>query len=391
MARTAGAGSLILFWSIGCGNAPGDADATFRHRDSGGIVIAENPEVMPAGLEHWTVDPEPLIDIGAENRGPDYLLMNANSVHRLSSGEYLVVEGNPDFSFRVFDSKGQFVKRFGGRGSGPGEFSQVDLALGKNDSIFVFDVQQRRATSVDKLGRIGSVVSIAHSPAFGSPTIVGRTSDGAWIARRGGGSAFNRRESGFWRDTVGLIRVDIEKLSVTQIGLYPDQKIVSIVAGRSQTFTNAPFTPSLQAVTHDSLIYVGTQDRYEIMVLDSEGKTRRLIRWLRPLRPVTEEIISKLEADGSPRYPKHFPAFGAMRADKDGNLWVQEYEDPLMEDTVTRWAIFDRVGRLKATAELPSRGLWITEIGSGDVVGIASDSNDVLHVRRHRLTRKVQP
>src|SRR5687768_1661163 len=53
---------------------------------------------------------------------------------------------------RVFDSNGRFVRRFGGAGRGPGEFTHVSVLFRWRDTIHVADVTTFRGALFDTTG-----------------------------------------------------------------------------------------------------------------------------------------------------------------------------------------------------------------------------------------------
>jgi sugar lactone lactonase YvrE len=56
----------------------------------------------------------------------------------------IYVVDNRNFRVQVFDEEGGFLRKFGSRGDGPGQFQEPDyIALGCNGEIFVSDSEQR--------------------------------------------------------------------------------------------------------------------------------------------------------------------------------------------------------------------------------------------------------
>lgn len=79
--------------------------------------------------------------------GPGYLAEMPVSMARDSRGNiYVVVAGGIDLP-SVYDSTGAFIRRLGRMGSGPGEYrSPTTIALGTNDTVYVYDIENRRVT-----------------------------------------------------------------------------------------------------------------------------------------------------------------------------------------------------------------------------------------------------
>jgi hypothetical protein len=153
--------------------------------------------------------------------------------------------------------------------------------------------------------------------------------------------------------------------------------------------------------THDSLIYVGDNERYEIEVLRPDGSLVRSIRRGGELPLVTDEMRARLKADfldGVPAgdlaeqtaiwdaFPKHerMPAYDDFMVDADGNLWVMRARvlrsDPASAD------VFDSSGRLLGSVRLPAN-VKLFEIGSEYVLGVWKDDMDLQHVRMYSIRK----
>jgi hypothetical protein len=94
-----------------------------------------------AGAQGWTMSPLPVLTIGNDTDGPNYLFNRIGQLRRLHNGQILVTLG-PDI--RYYDADGRFAAKTGGRGRGPGEFIYInDLELLAGDSLLVMDVRRK--------------------------------------------------------------------------------------------------------------------------------------------------------------------------------------------------------------------------------------------------------
>ncbi len=76
------------------------------------------------------------------------------------------------------------------------------------------------------------------------------------------------------------------------------------------------------------------------------------------------------------------PAFADLLIDGDQNLWVQEFAAP--GATELRWLVFDRDGAFRGIVAVPTE-LRITDLGTGEVIGVWNDDLDVESVRIYSL------
>ena len=81
-----------------------------------------------------------------------------------------------------------------------------------------------------------------------------------------------------------------------------------------------------------------------------------------------------------------FPAHGAIRIGRAGDIWVQEYMRPTDGDQ--GWLVFDANGELECRVSVPFAETWdFFEIGVDYVLGLERDELEVEHVRRYSFSR----
>ena len=94
-------------------------------RNGTGAQIIENARPPEGSRLGWRVAPEPTVSIGALDGEDPYLFTSAPDATRLSDGRIVVVEPG-SAELRVFDgTSGTHLATWGGRGEGPGEFSEL--------------------------------------------------------------------------------------------------------------------------------------------------------------------------------------------------------------------------------------------------------------------------
>ena len=85
---------------------------------------------------------------------------------------------------------------------------------------------------------------------------------------------------------------------------------------------------------------------------------------------------------------EEFPPHGALSADRQDCLWVEDYQRPGTENRA--WNIFDADGVLAGRVRLPERFNPL-EIGDDYVLGVGWDDLNVEFVRMFALTRGSGP
>lgn len=362
-------------------------------RDSAGVRIAENPS--QASGEAWRLQIPAVLEIGrSEGRGPGPdLFGSVQQAIRLSTGNVAVADGLAA-EIRVFDENGGHLLTFGGRGEGPGEFTNLwTIAELTGDSIAAVDAAGERVSLFTSAGTFARSFATPRIAGASYPNVIGWIEDGPLLieTRARSPSRDTRDQSthllyaagrhGEIQGTLGEFAGD--RLGGNGYGLAFGGRAVFAAGG--------------------TLAWHGHSSRFELMGYDATGSLRRVVRMERALRPVTDTDISRARAEVeeglrgmtgpaverilATEFASTHPVHEEILYDRLGNLWVERYRDQFAEDPGPQvWDIFDAEGRLTAYLEAPT-GFRITDIGARSVVGVHADSLGVETVRLYRLQR----
>ncbi|HET7603923.1 MAG TPA: hypothetical protein VFK36_12945, partial [Gemmatimonadales bacterium] len=332
---------LLLAAVVACSDAAGNSTATVT--DSAGVQIVTSAAPAWADGKGWVIDSLPTLDIGGSDSDPHYDLLRVNGATRLKDGHIAVLSAG-SLQLMIYDSTGTWISSSGRDGEGPGEFRYpFTLFRFAGDTLVTYDSQLRR---VSRFGHDGTFLnSVSTSQAAGGVYVVpvAHLADGSWLGRT---------SAGFTPDTKpGAMRQPQTLLRLTP-AMGPETDTLTTVAGseswivtggsgkqRFAQIYDVPLGYSSWFTTHDSLVYVGDNERYTINVLRPDGSVLRSIRRAGELPPVTAEMRDRLKADfldGVPAaelaeqtaiwdaFPKHerMPAYDDFMVDADGNLWV---------------------------------------------------------------------
>jgi hypothetical protein len=104
--------------------------------------VAETPE--PGGISTWTIGSEPVVTIGSIDGEAPYLLSGIQAVELLPDDRIAVIDGSSQ-TIRIYDASGLFERQLGGKGQGPGEFTDVYYLTSVHaDTIVAYDVEALR-------------------------------------------------------------------------------------------------------------------------------------------------------------------------------------------------------------------------------------------------------
>jgi hypothetical protein len=350
----------------------------------------------------WTIDPAPVVTIGASEADTNDLLTVVAGAIRLPDGRILVGD-RAEYSLRLFSAAGKPVRQFGRKGAGPGEFGHLTTLLRCGDSLVTTDIDGQRV----------SVFSLAgvyvRSFRFGSPQPA--RSPYSSVCNRAGTFAHYGWENitdvkaGGYRASVPFWLSGTDSGVRRVVGSYPGSERYGVMRPGGGGGSAGPLPLGKQpaiALASDQL-YIGSADRYEIMVFDLSGKQVTTIRKsVSNLETTSEDIqyaIDKAVAGRGPeirariersyaemQLPKTIPAYAALKVDARDNLWVQDY--PRTKSPVVQWTVFDPRGREIAAVALPVH-LEAYEIGDDYVLGRFMDPEESIpQVRLYRLHRR---
>jgi hypothetical protein len=395
--------------------APGAAASARRVgavlADSSGVPVVTNPAELPAAVASWRLGEQPEVVIGSVRTVPGEVLSAIRGGAVLSDGR-IVVADDGNQQIRFFAPSGQHLATVGGLGRGPGEFQRVQLVgVFGGDSLLAIDYTQRTLSVFAPDGAFARAYPLPEELAAGASAI-GVLANGSPVLRRPWPLAWFSEDA-----PAGTIRrrgVMIDGLSPDgmpgiSLGEFPGQEMAS--DGGAGAIPTAVFGRNAFHFAAGDRIAVGTSDAFSVRLYGDDGRIRAVVRQdVRPtplgrsdmdrlLERALEERTSESERkeltdafQAAPR-PATVPAFGAVRVDRVGNLWVQAYAQP--GDAPGAWQVFDRDGVLVSRVRLPSldglvRGtayFTVLDIGADYLLGRIQDDEPLERVVLYRLTK----
>ncbi len=400
------AGVLVVLLGIcsmnGCTPAAEPSPQTEVSDRSGMRVVFSQSPGWAEG-EGWTVHSDPSVTIGVLNGPEEYQLVDVVAAARRSDGSVVIVDGGSR-TVRLYDSRGAYLKTFGGPGSGPGEFTDPGPVLvSAGDSVVVWDNALLRTTRFDPGGNLIGVETVDWSRLAsqvgvgvmsGGPGPAGKAKalpeglypgaiepllDGGFLVRLVE-KAGDTPPTGFFRPRSGALRVSEDLSVIDTLAFFGDTEQVMVDAPWGR-FPVSPPEAKRSWITHRGVpprICVGDQGGAEISCFDSGGG-RTSIRWVSfPAALTGAEIAQWREAtvqlydlklnrdqvlemlDQVP-IPDERPAYSQIILDQARNLWVKRGptagEAPASQD----YLVFDPQGILLGVVSLPP--IQVMDIG----------------------------
>lgn len=391
--------ATLLLAGLGCGEHQFPAATGTSISDSAGVTVVGNSSAAARAVPEWGVHDPPLLDVGVADGDVPFQLYRVVGAVLQSDGSLVIANGGTS-ELRYFDGDGRHLRSVGRWGAGPGEFGSMQWIQRRGDSLLVLDSEPLRLSVFSRDGSFVRAVS-------GQPWI-GMFADGTTLSLvfqlpRQAGQRLSRERARLVRHAVGG----------DALGELADVALWETYRGPSRAGRYAPlFQRNTELLVHRDRVYVADNATYEIRVLTPEGAVSRLIRILRPNRPVTSDDIEELVArrldamsDGNRRrqfelvyrdmpVPETMPAYGTAEAsslalpaillDDELQLWVREYHpDP---GSPQEWTVFDARGVVAATVK-PPPGVALVDVCSDAVVGRYQDHVGVESVRVYALRK----
>lgn len=390
---------LLAVWTAACG-AGERTGARAVVRDSAGIAIVENTSPLWREGEAWRLTDEPVIHIGVVEGDPEYQLHRVAGVVRLDDGRIAVANGGTS-DIRFYDPSGRFVSSTGQAGDGPGEFRNLGTFFRLGDSLVAYDHQLRRVSVFDDRGTFARSFPLEAQGRSGLYPI-GVLGDRTLLVSSYVVFMPGEAKPGVSRDSVVYFRYDLDRAAVDSIGRFAVNEFLVQANERGMSVQPLPFGMRASRSAHDRGFFYGTSERYEIGKYSADGALEMLIRRAVAPRRLTsadidayrEELLAQAGEAGRQEverhvaetpFPETMPAFGELRVDVEGNLWVAEFLSPA-DRHPPRWTIFAPDGQMLGTVETPDR-FDIHEIGRDYVLGVWIDEFDVQYVRLYGLIK----
>ncbi len=339
-----------------------------------GVRTVTNPAYPKEGVIRYALQDD--LTIGGEGGGAESVLNRPQFFDVDAQGNIFVMDWG-DVDFKVFAPDGRFLRKFGKRGQGPGEFDiPAYFELADDGRIFLLSGRQHQLITLDGTGKYISSFRLdgfCHGLGVDSQNRIYYTQ--MLSPDPGGGEELKlvqNRKALFRTDELGEER--------TLLGEYPDvtvlRKVQKVGEGMSSTsLTSRESYTTSWLVGPDDRITIGYNKDYRLDVYDSDWKL--LFRFGREFTPLRHPGFTPAGAN-----PEFYPAFSDWRKffDDVGNLWLEQYVEEGVEEHV--FDIFSPEGIYLRQVRVPEA---LSLVRGDRAYCIVRDEDEFLVVKRFRL------
>ena len=383
-------------------------------------VPAGQPDsVASADIALWaTTDDrsvEELFTIGRVDGDSAYTFAEIYAVDVDPSGRvYILDRGN--FQVKSYAADGRFIRSFGRKGGGPGEFRNqfgiVGVSVLTGRRIAVYDFLAQKIAIFNEDGGVDRTlrVDIRRRALHGAPKAFRAVAGGrdGYLIHSVQGYAVPRVRDGEGTET--LIHISRDGKTIDTVRHYASRGSIVHYGSRRALLFPQPFAPATHwAVSPTGHLAIGNGTAYEIDVLDASGtETFRLGRkvdrqpitrhdrarfnevfpWgngFEGLSPETERAARN--AKKKIEYPEYWPVFDELKYDDGDRLWVRQPRSVGKGDMDdSEWEILLPDNRYLGTVRVPG-DVQVMVIAGSRVYAKVVDSVGVNYLRVYRIVQ----
>jgi hypothetical protein len=386
-----------------------DPDAAARHsvpseyssRDSAGVQIIETAGSAWTAESVWTIDPQPIADLGG-SRAPGTALHGAGRIVPLSDGGFAVAHRRGN-QIVWFDANGRFLHTAGRFGRSPGGFMILgDVLAMPGDSVLAIDPEIERLSVFGPDGEFARLESIDFVEA-GSPSALGVLPDGSILGMREFGFE-DGMTAGVNRDTLPFVILQPGGGYENTASAFPTSEHWLFNFGDGLAGGALPFGSESEVAATADGFWFGSGDAPTVTYQAADGRLLKILRWDSEPDSLPAERVAAFKAAamatvaGNPPavaeirnflqdmpFPATSPYTGRMIVDPDGALWIGPYR-AWTEPAGGLWTVFDADGRRLGMVDIPA-GFEIRAIGPDRVYGVWTDDERIESVRVYALNR----
>ena len=332
-----------------------------------------------------------------------------NDIQVDSKGQIYISDGISSYIY-LYNSKGQMIKKFGGKGDAPGEYMYIwGMQLKENDTLVVYDGFKYRLTiyAPYKFNSPNRTINI--SPLKNKPFKPGAIGSGysgmsgLWVTNNKNMpyliifTSYYSEENLSQKKFSLLYKLDEKGRIINENPILKvnDVERLIIASGSSFRVSEMPFgSKPIIKLSQDGLIYYGDAKDFMIKSFDLNGYKLNEIKykidkhfitdkmWEDELRNYFPLSLKDVKKSKTP-LPEYLPVFEDFTIDDNGNIWVAANQKDFKG---FKYYIFDKNGKLLNTVVIPNKTV-IKLVKNDYAYGIRTDNKGVQSVVKYQVKK----
>ena len=339
-----------------------------------GVKIVKNPKEPMYGEDVFSLEEE--LSIGGAEGREEYILSDIRDIG-VDEGERIYILDSKESHIKVFNKMGEYIKTIGKKGQGPGEMRRpTSLQVTSQNEIVVNDSAARKLHFFTLDGNFLRAVSQTKMIFFSNPKV---DNEGNIIA--------------------SYMIMDQEVTYVLKKFNPQLEKIFTIFSTEvlKYPYINPFFPQCYWEITKENNVIWGFADKYELHIINSEGKLiKKIIKEYDPIKITEEEKDNLIKErfggyEGMPpetklSWKKYHNAFIYLSIDDKERIFVRTYEKVSERDEYY-YDVFDSEG--KCIAKIPLKAIPRI-LKNNKLYTIEEDEEGYQVVKRYKVTWKIQ-
>jgi len=357
----------ILMMIVSCGKQKSEWEGTIEEEN--GVTVVKNPKEPMYKEDVFSLEEE--LSIGEAEGREEYMFLEVQSIAADDEERIYVLDYKAN-SVKIFGRNGDFIKKFGREGRGPGEFFVPStIIITKESEIMVqnifnlsfFSLEGEFKESISSAKESLGPINIDSEGNIIGPTIV-RDKENPRYELKKFGPKLNH-----------LYSLDFSPL--------PD----AIRDGFN------PFFPGLRwCLINGNQVVCGYMKEYELRIFDAKGNLiRKILKDYIPVKVTQEDVDKRLEGKELPpqlkermAIPEYHCPFRWLISDDEGRIFVLTYER-VSEKEGYYYDVFDAEGKYIVKVALKTRPFLFK---NNKLYTVEEDEEGYQYVKRYKVIWK---
>jgi hypothetical protein len=363
---------IVLFLSalmmiVSCGEQKSEWEGTIQEEN--GVTVVKNPKEPMYKEDVFGLEEE--LSIGEAEGREEYMFLEVQSIAADDEERIYVLDYKAN-CVKIYGRNGEFIKKFGREGRGPGEFYLTrTIIITKESEIMVQGLYSLSFFSLE--GEFKESISSAKERLFA----INIDSEGNIIGL------------GIVRDEENP-RYDLRKFDPKLNYLY-SLDFSPLPDSMRDGFN--PFFPVLRwTLINGNQVVCGYMKEYELKMFDAKGNlVRKILKDYVPIKVTQEDVEESLEGEELPpqlkermAVPEYHCPFRWLISDEEGRIFVLTYER-VSEGEGYYYDVFDAEGKYIAKVALKTRPLLFK---NNKLYTVEEDEEGYQYVKRYKVIWK---